>query len=123
VAVDQEEDPGVEVARLGKPTNPEVGIVPIVRYVQAGHRPQDVRRAPIPVLLDIVGGGDANRRRGLGHFLLILGGAKDRIYFDIHQLLDAKIAEVFRRGVRGAAARDRDRAHQNRHREGKPRPF
>src|SRR6185369_2142116 len=88
VAVDEQQHAAVVVAGAAEPPDSQVLIVAVVDYGKAPDTAEDVGEGAVTVLFDVVGGDDADRRRGVRHLLVVPAGAVHGGHFDVHELFD-----------------------------------
>src|SRR5690606_18580897 len=78
MAVHEEEDAGVEVARPIEAADAQIVVVAIVGHEEAGHALEDLGERPMSVAADLLRGHDRDERGRLGGLLLELRDAVDR---------------------------------------------
>ncbi len=86
MAVDQEQNPAVVVARLAEPARAEEAEIAIVAHVHAAHTLQDVGKRPVAVTGDVLGGDERDRCRRFGHRLAALRRAEDAAGVEAHEI-------------------------------------
>ena len=112
--VDEQEDPGVVVAGLGKPAGANVAVIAVVVDIEATHATQHVGKRAVAVAGNVIRSDDGDGSRRLGDRLHPLGCPEDTLHLDLHQVREAEI-----RQLRGLCASDRWRCNRHNHDENK----
>ena len=94
MAVEQEENARVVVARPGEASHAYITVVAVVNHVETANAPQHISQGPIAVFLDFVGGNYRHRGRGIGGFLKKLGSAINRVHLELGKVFKAQTTQV-----------------------------
>ncbi len=111
VAVDEQQDPAVVVARLAEAARADEAEVAIVGDVDPADAAQNVGQRPVAVAVDLLRGDERHRGRRFDRGLQPLGRAKDLARVDLHQILEAEVGQRLRprpKAARRAGRRARD---------------
>ncbi len=93
MAVNQQKNSRIKVARLGETTEPKEGIVPVVGHVQARCAAQNISKGMVAEFFNFVRGNDVDRSWRARHLLFVFGCAEDRLHLDIGQLLKRQVLQ------------------------------
>jgi len=94
MAVEQEENARVVVARPGEASHAYITVVAIVNHVETANAPQHISQGSIAVFLDFVGGNYRHRGRSIGGFLKKLGSAINRVHLELGKVFKAQTTQV-----------------------------
>ena len=112
MAVDQQQEAGVVIARTQKAARPQRVVAAIVVGVEAGQAAEDVGQGAPAIGFDVRRGDDRNVGRRLIGGLCVLGCARDDLH--LHELLDGQRSEVGHIGL-CERARGKQRTRHRKH--------
>ena len=90
MAVDEQENAAVVVARLAEPTRTQEAEVAVVAHVQTAHAMENVGERAVAVTSDVLCGDERHRRGGLGHRLAAFRRAEDAAGVEPHRDLQVR---------------------------------
>ena len=93
MAIHRDQQASAEVARDVHPTRAD-GVIPtIVSHVKSAHASQNVPQRAVTLLLDIIGGNDADGGRGFRDFLLVFRCPNNGVNLDCGEVFQAQSLE------------------------------